>query len=271
MENNIKRHTLLKSIILHLLPGLLVGGFYFAVAAFVKRKGYPSVMALISAVFLVFFSTLPILANSSNYPVWKKAVSIMGKNTQWISGKKIVQTEKLDSDGNVIEYCTVYITQTATDNGKVKNKVTKVTYNGKKLTDENRKKAEKLRDKNFSSKITSGNPLKDGLTDKPVKKLNKTKKFFNKKCYGFEFYKKVKKNKSLRGIAWVDKQSNAPLKIEYFPGKDAVGEITFSYYYNYKSDGTWYPEKSIMDVKLKVLFIKKYFRIKVQYKDYFIN
>lgn len=49
MENNIERHTLLKSIILHLLPGLLVGGFYFAIAPFVKELGFPSVMAMILA------------------------------------------------------------------------------------------------------------------------------------------------------------------------------------------------------------------------------
>ena len=49
MENNIKRHTFLKSIVLHLLPGLLVGCFYFAITPFVKEHGYPSVMALILA------------------------------------------------------------------------------------------------------------------------------------------------------------------------------------------------------------------------------
>ena len=49
MENNIKKHTLLKSIVLHLLPGFLVGGFYFAIAPFIKEQGYPSVMALILA------------------------------------------------------------------------------------------------------------------------------------------------------------------------------------------------------------------------------
>ncbi len=46
MENNIERHTLLKSIVLHLLPGLLAGIFYFAIVPFVKAQGFPSVMAL---------------------------------------------------------------------------------------------------------------------------------------------------------------------------------------------------------------------------------
>jgi membrane protease YdiL (CAAX protease family) len=46
MENILERHTLLKSIILHLLPGLLTGSFYFAIVPFVIRQGFPSVMAL---------------------------------------------------------------------------------------------------------------------------------------------------------------------------------------------------------------------------------
>jgi len=49
MEDNINKHTLLKSIILHLLPGLVVGGFYFAITPFIQEHGYPSVMALILA------------------------------------------------------------------------------------------------------------------------------------------------------------------------------------------------------------------------------
>jgi membrane protease YdiL (CAAX protease family) len=49
MDNSIERHTLLKSIILHLLPGLLVGGFYFSIAPFVKEQGFPSTMAMTMA------------------------------------------------------------------------------------------------------------------------------------------------------------------------------------------------------------------------------
>ena len=46
MENGIVKHSLLKSIGLHLLPGLLGGIFYFAIVPFVKGQGFPSVMAL---------------------------------------------------------------------------------------------------------------------------------------------------------------------------------------------------------------------------------
>lgn len=47
MENNITRHTLLKSIILHLLPGILGGLCFYFLSPIVKANGYPTIMALI--------------------------------------------------------------------------------------------------------------------------------------------------------------------------------------------------------------------------------
>ena len=49
MKNGISEHSLLKSATLHLLPGLLIGGCYFALAPVVKANGFPSVMALLLA------------------------------------------------------------------------------------------------------------------------------------------------------------------------------------------------------------------------------
>ncbi len=53
MENEVTKHSLLKSIVLHLLPGILIGGVYFLIIPFVIKKGYPSVMALIIAAAFV--------------------------------------------------------------------------------------------------------------------------------------------------------------------------------------------------------------------------
>lgn len=49
MKNEIAEHSLLKSTTLHLLPGLLVGGGYYALVPLVKINGFPSIMALILA------------------------------------------------------------------------------------------------------------------------------------------------------------------------------------------------------------------------------
>lgn len=47
------KHSWNKSIVLHLLPGLLVGLCYFLLAPIVKQYGYPTVMALVLSGFLV--------------------------------------------------------------------------------------------------------------------------------------------------------------------------------------------------------------------------
>ena len=49
----IEQHSVLKSIVLHLLPGMLIGLFYFAFYATFSKHGYPSIMTLSVAIPLV--------------------------------------------------------------------------------------------------------------------------------------------------------------------------------------------------------------------------
>lgn len=49
-----RKHTIIESILYHLIPGLLIGGAYFLVVPTIRAVGYPSVMALIlTAVFVL--------------------------------------------------------------------------------------------------------------------------------------------------------------------------------------------------------------------------
>lgn len=48
-HNQIENHSLTQSIILHLLPGILVGCFYFLTRQPVANMGYPSIFALLLA------------------------------------------------------------------------------------------------------------------------------------------------------------------------------------------------------------------------------
>ncbi len=52
-ENEIKRHTWVKSLIYHLLPGVLIGAAYYLITPFIQAAGYPSVMALIITAIIV--------------------------------------------------------------------------------------------------------------------------------------------------------------------------------------------------------------------------
>ena len=53
MENSFERHTLTRSVFLHLLPGIMGGLLYFAIIPFFKAQGFPSVMALICAILIL--------------------------------------------------------------------------------------------------------------------------------------------------------------------------------------------------------------------------
>jgi membrane protease YdiL (CAAX protease family) len=49
----VEQHSFGKSLLLHLLPGLLIGGVYFALRSPLAHMGFPSLMALLSAILLI--------------------------------------------------------------------------------------------------------------------------------------------------------------------------------------------------------------------------
>jgi membrane protease YdiL (CAAX protease family) len=52
-NNSVEQHSIGQSVLLHLLPGFLIGVGYFAVIPLFRQWGYPSMMALLCAVFVV--------------------------------------------------------------------------------------------------------------------------------------------------------------------------------------------------------------------------
>lgn len=53
MNNTSSEHSVFRFIILHILPGILTGIFYYLLVPVVKSFGYPSVMALCLSVLFV--------------------------------------------------------------------------------------------------------------------------------------------------------------------------------------------------------------------------
>ncbi len=56
-QSEIENHSPLQSILLHILPGILTGGFYFLVRQPVLNMGYPSIFALVLAGALILIPT----------------------------------------------------------------------------------------------------------------------------------------------------------------------------------------------------------------------
>lgn len=52
-QTELEQHSILQSIIYHLLPGILIGVFYFLVRRPIENLGYPSVMSLILAIIFI--------------------------------------------------------------------------------------------------------------------------------------------------------------------------------------------------------------------------
>ncbi len=52
-QQQIEKHSTVQSIILHLFPGILTGGFYFLIRQPLQEFGYPSIFALVLAITFV--------------------------------------------------------------------------------------------------------------------------------------------------------------------------------------------------------------------------
>jgi hypothetical protein len=50
---DVEQHTIGQSIILHLLPGILIGAFYYAIAQPIRNMGYPSLAAFTLAAIVI--------------------------------------------------------------------------------------------------------------------------------------------------------------------------------------------------------------------------
>ena len=52
-ENDLRTHSLIESLIYHLLPGVLIGAIYYLITPTIQAAGYPSVMALTLTAIIV--------------------------------------------------------------------------------------------------------------------------------------------------------------------------------------------------------------------------
>jgi hypothetical protein len=52
-DKTVEQHSLARSILLHLLPGFLIGAGSFALIPLLRSFGYPSIMALMCSLALI--------------------------------------------------------------------------------------------------------------------------------------------------------------------------------------------------------------------------
>lgn len=88
MGKSIERHSITKSIFLHLIPGVLVGLVYFLFAPVVKLYGFPTVMALIISGILVL---LPFELGFILYQKKRKGEKLFGETIKYLKPLKFWQ------------------------------------------------------------------------------------------------------------------------------------------------------------------------------------
>jgi hypothetical protein len=92
-------------------------------------------------------------------------------------------------------------------------------------------------------------------------------------CLGHTFRQKSKNKEegTLVGTAWLEKESGAPLEVQYTnePLPKHVKELTTTVRYALLPDGTWEGREMKMEGMGGILFIKKRFRMTMRFEEYF--
>ncbi len=88
MDHSIRSHSLQTSVVLHLLPGILTGLAYFALAPLVENHNYPTIMALMLAGIIAL---LPFELGYLYYQKYKNGKKLVGEIILYWKPLKIKQ------------------------------------------------------------------------------------------------------------------------------------------------------------------------------------
>lgn len=200
---------------------------------------------------------------------WKKAVDLVGKNTNWVPGKMITKTYMIE-DGKEELKSKVHF-RLYEKKGEVEREVLKATKGGEDITEEfkketKKKEKEKEKKSKNSISVTDVNPLNPEVQNKVEIKNRKT----SKDNAVYKFLYKRSENPDVKGKVWIKTKNSVPVKLRYKldPLPDKVKSMHNVIKYRFKDENHWYPEKMTGKGKAGFLFITKKFKTITDFRDY---
>jgi len=108
-QQQIEKHTIVQSIILHLFPGILMGIFYFLIRQSVQKFEYPSIFALILAIIFVLVPVeLGYLLHKGKQATGRYTLDgLISYRTPIPWWQSLMDTDSIITDG-----CHIYCTET---------------------------------------------------------------------------------------------------------------------------------------------------------------
>lgn len=161
-------------------------------------------------------------------------------------------------------------------NGEVVFETVKVIENGKDITEEKKRDTTSQDDKRKKKKFSYSFKSIDSPFDIKYKKEISVEKttdlrlFLGKRCFAYKFVRKIEDGKVMVGTAWLEEVTGIPTEVTFTtkPLPKNVKSMSTIIIYEFTSNGKLYKEKIITEGNGGFLFIKKNFRIIINFSDY---
>lgn len=227
--------------------------------------------------------------------LWTKAVDLAKQFKDRVPGKMVLISEMLDGDGHAKETEEIWFTLMQKADGTIDQVLIRYLKNGRDITKEKQaeekqaeeKRAEEKRKAEHGKRKADGDKKEsvsigfesagvfhpDLQKDTQVTETVQRKAVDGKICLGYSFRQKSgnKEEGMLVGTAWLEKETGAPLEVQYTnePLPKHVKELTTTVRYVLLPDGTWEGREMRMEGMGGILFIKKRFRMTMRFEDFF--
>jgi hypothetical protein len=207
-------------------------------------------------------------ASALEDPLWGKAISVAGSNTNWVAGLVITRTEILQK-GKVQSVHELWRRSRLGLNGEVVTATVKVLEDGKDVTAKEKKEFDA---KEKKGKL-GGHPFDVNLQDRvSLKRMDQGKIISGRDCVGYEFVLRNTNGVTMKGMAWLEKETGRPAEIENLtidplPEKRFKGMATTTRYES-SPEGRWQVKELITTGTISVLFIKANVRSITSFSDY---
>jgi hypothetical protein len=213
--------------------------------------------------------------------LWLKAVGLAEKSKDLVPGSIESYMQEVDKHGNPKheeDFRHSWGRLSLGEDGKVEYESVKVLEKGKDVTEEERAKEAKRREKGGDEdsdgfSVEGYSPFDTEAQDRmSIVRCEETESADGKDLAVYEFVEHpgADRKEEVSGKAWLDISTGVPVKIEYTsdPLPKRVKRMTTTVEYRYSPPDTLVPERFTMDVTGGILFIKKHFHMEMTFSDH---
>ncbi len=218
--------------------------------------------------------------------LWRKAVEIYRRNSDWYPGRVAILSEMLNRRGEPYSVTEMYFTLRLDNQGKIQADLERALKNGEDTTEKVRSKVtirapeegmEPGDDNTFSVSLSDSPFDPERQHDVTVSAAPERVPLFGCRCRRFDFTYRtriVRKGEPVdltwRGMAWLEEGSGMPVKLEFTldPLPKLLRSLWSIYLFDTASPERWVVNKVSLTGHGGFLFIIKRFRTTTTFSDY---